>query len=146
MILFQRLHLKAVRCCCFLPYECSAGSGCQPFYPGPDFQVRFRHFPGPVEQGSHGFGDAHVQAVADPCVGYHGALPHSQRNDKFGRMAVRSGEQFFFRQAEGFQTVFNDDFRLVFPYFRGPDACGDGFSARQPGKFAHQFGPEGAGP
>lgn len=53
-------------------------------------------------------------------VGYHGALPHSQRNDKFGRMAVRSGEQFFFRQAEGFQTVFNDDFRLVFPYFRGP--------------------------
>lgn len=47
---------------------------------------------------------------------------------------------------EGFQTVFNDDFRLVFPYFRGPDACGDGFSARQPGKFAHQFGPEGAGP
>ena len=45
-------------------------SGAQALDPRPRFQIRFRHFFCPVEQGSHGFGNAHVQPVADPGIRY----------------------------------------------------------------------------
>lgn len=72
----------------------------------PSFSNPFPPFFCPVEQGSHGFGNAHVQPVADPGIRYQRALPDGQGDDELGRVAVRRDKQLLLREAEGLQTVF----------------------------------------
>ena len=96
---------------CDGPGEASFGrsrrekSGGQAFDPCPRLQVRFRHLLGPVEQGAHGFGNAHVQAVADPGVRNQRALPDGQGNDELGRMAVGRDEQVLLREPERLSLI-----------------------------------------